>query len=80
MLLFLFPMDDPTLSGWFCPFFQMLQTAKQKGEKELIAKKERLMLELVKLGSRAEEFSCCSELDMMQQVQSYEDSLILLQK
>ncbi|XP_074537088.1 dynein axonemal heavy chain 12 [Halichoeres trimaculatus] len=46
---------------------EVLQKAKQKGEEELIAKRERLMAELEMLGRRAEEFSCCSELEMMQQ-------------
>uniref|UniRef100_A0A8C4EB11 Dynein axonemal heavy chain 12 n=1 Tax=Dicentrarchus labrax TaxID=13489 RepID=A0A8C4EB11_DICLA len=44
-----------------------LLTAKQKGEQELIAKRERLMIQLEKLGRRIEEFPHCSELDMMQQ-------------
>lgn len=42
--------------------------AKQKGEQELLCRRERLMLELEKLGRRMEEFAECSELDMMQQV------------
>lgn len=42
--------------------------AKQKGEQELLSRRERLMLELEKLGRRMEEFAECSELDMMQQV------------
>lgn len=49
--------------------FQVLQKAKQKGEQELLARRERLMVQLEKLGRRIEEFPHCSELDMMQQVQ-----------
>ncbi|XP_037628190.1 dynein heavy chain 12, axonemal [Sebastes umbrosus] len=45
----------------------VMQWAKQKGEKELLAERERLMVELEKLGRRVEEFPHCSELDMMQQ-------------
>lgn len=51
--------------------FQMMQKAKQKGEQELLAKRERLMVQLEKLGRRIEEFPHCSELDMMQQVQCH---------
>lgn len=43
--------------------------AKVNKQKELIAKRNRLMLQLEKLGRRIEEFPLCSELDMMQQVQ-----------
>ncbi|XP_034447227.1 dynein heavy chain 12, axonemal [Hippoglossus hippoglossus] len=46
---------------------EVLQTAKQRGEQELLAKRERLMVHLEKLGRRIEEFPHCSELDMMQQ-------------
>lgn len=49
----------------------MMQKAKQKGEQELLAKRERLMVQLEKLGRRIEEFPHCSELDMMQQVQCH---------
>lgn len=45
-----------------------MQKAKQKGEKELLAKREGLMVQLEKLGRRIEEFPQCSELDMIQQV------------
>lgn len=47
---------------------QVMQKAKQKGEKELLAKREGLMVQLEKLGRRIEEFPQCSELDMIQQV------------
>ncbi|KAM4563453.1 dynein axonemal heavy chain 12 isoform 1-T1 [Odontesthes bonariensis] len=46
---------------------EVVQTAKHNGEKELTAKRERLMAKLGKLGCRIEEFPHCSELDMMQQ-------------
>uniref|UniRef100_A0A3B4UUS5 Dynein axonemal heavy chain 12 n=1 Tax=Seriola dumerili TaxID=41447 RepID=A0A3B4UUS5_SERDU len=46
---------------------EVMQTAKQKGEQELLAKRERLMVHLEKLGRRTEQFPHCSELDMMQQ-------------
>ncbi|CAJ1084997.1 dynein heavy chain 12%2C axonemal [Xyrichtys novacula] len=46
---------------------EVLQKAMQKGEQEVIAKREHLMIQLEKLGRRIEEFPCCSELDMMQQ-------------
>ena len=37
------------------------------GERELLAKRERVTLELEKLARRAAEFEECGELDMMQQ-------------
>nr|XP_046251760.1 dynein axonemal heavy chain 12 isoform X2 [Scatophagus argus] len=46
---------------------EVIQKAKQKGEQKLLAKRERLMIQLEKLGRRIEEFPHCSELDMMQQ-------------
>ncbi|CDQ84031.1 unnamed protein product [Oncorhynchus mykiss] len=46
---------------------EVMLKAKQKGEQELLCRRERLMLELEKLGRRMEEFAECSELDMMQQ-------------
>ncbi|XP_029579694.1 dynein heavy chain 12, axonemal isoform X2 [Salmo trutta] len=46
---------------------EVMLKAKQKGEQELLSRRERLMLELEKLGRRMEEFAECSELDMMQQ-------------
>lgn len=61
--------DDLILDGFV--IFQVMQWAKQKGEKELLAERERLMVELEKLGRRVEEFPHCSELDMMQQVQCH---------
>ncbi|XP_029291775.1 dynein heavy chain 12, axonemal [Cottoperca gobio] len=46
---------------------EVMQKAKQKGEQELHAKRKTLMVQLVKLGRRIEEFPHCSELDMMQE-------------
>ncbi|XP_040909250.1 dynein heavy chain 12, axonemal [Toxotes jaculatrix] len=46
---------------------EVMETAKRKGEQELLAKRERLMVQLEKLGRRIEEFPHCCELDMMQQ-------------
>ncbi|XP_067448608.1 dynein axonemal heavy chain 12 [Thunnus thynnus] len=46
---------------------EVMQSAKKKGEQDLLAKRERLMVQLEKLGRRIEEFPHCSEMDMMQQ-------------
>ncbi|MEE6501787.1 hypothetical protein FKM82_004321 [Ascaphus truei] len=46
---------------------ELIEEAKRKGESELLAKREKLMLELEKLTRRMEEFAECSEMDMMQQ-------------
>lgn len=53
-----------------CVFFQVINRAKLKGEQELIAKREKLMVELAKLAHRIKDFPECSELDLMQQVQN----------
>lgn len=45
-----------------------MEKAKKKGEDELVAKREKLMVQLEKLGRRTEEFKFLSELEMMQQV------------
>lgn len=45
-----------------------MEEAKQKGQQELNVRREKLLLELEKVGRRMEEFAQCSELDMMQQV------------
>lgn len=45
-----------------------MEEAKQKGQQELQGRREKLLLELEKVGRRMEEFAQCSELDMMQQV------------
>ncbi len=74
----LFFMDDLILDGHI--IFQVMQKAKQKGEQELLAKRERLMVQLEKLGRRIEEFPYCSELDMMQQVQCHRHFQITLKK
>ncbi|MCI4387417.1 hypothetical protein PGIGA_G00073950 [Pangasianodon gigas] len=70
---------------------EVLEKAKQRGEQELLGRREKLMLELVKLGRRTEEFSECSELDMMQQyvidvrtvqkrLQEVEESIVFINK
>ncbi|XP_043934432.1 dynein axonemal heavy chain 12 [Protopterus annectens] len=46
---------------------ELMEAAKQKGERELLGKREKAMLELEKLSHRAGEFADCTELDMMQQ-------------
>ncbi|KAK9514800.1 hypothetical protein VZT92_025488 [Zoarces viviparus] len=46
---------------------EMMQEAMQKGEQELLARGERLIVQLEKLGRRIEEFPLCSELELMQQ-------------
>ncbi|KAG5839016.1 hypothetical protein ANANG_G00229870 [Anguilla anguilla] len=46
---------------------EVLLSAKRKGEEELLVRRERLVLELEKLGNRLEEFAECCELEMMQQ-------------
>lgn len=53
-----------------CVAFQVMNRAKMKGEQELIAKREKLMVELAKLAHRIKDFPECSELDLMQQVQN----------
>lgn len=45
-----------------------MDEAKQKGQQELMGRREKLLLELEKVGRRMEEFAECSELDMIQQV------------
>uniref|UniRef100_A0A3Q3B332 Dynein axonemal heavy chain 12 n=1 Tax=Kryptolebias marmoratus TaxID=37003 RepID=A0A3Q3B332_KRYMA len=70
---------------------EVLQKAKEKGEKELIAKREKLMVELEVLGRRIEEFPQYSELDRMQQyvadirkvqklLQDAEEAIVLINK
>lgn len=45
-----------------------MQKAKRTGEQELLARTERLMVQVEKLGCRIQELRHCCELDMMQQV------------
>uniref|UniRef100_A0A3B3UAK3 Dynein axonemal heavy chain 12 n=1 Tax=Poecilia latipinna TaxID=48699 RepID=A0A3B3UAK3_9TELE len=47
---------------------KVLQKAKQKGEKELVEKREKLMIDLERLGNLSEQIVECSRLDMLQQV------------
>uniref|UniRef100_A0A3P9PVX0 Dynein axonemal heavy chain 12 n=1 Tax=Poecilia reticulata TaxID=8081 RepID=A0A3P9PVX0_POERE len=46
---------------------QVLQNAKYKGEKELVEKREKLMIDLERLGNLSEQIVECSRLDMLQQ-------------
>ncbi len=46
---------------------ELVESSKQVGEKGLIERKEKLMLELQKLKQRVDEFNDYGELDMMQQ-------------
>jgi dynein heavy chain len=45
----------------------LVEASKKAGEAELLAKRERVMLELEKLSRRAQEFEECGEVDLMQQ-------------
>ncbi len=47
--------------------FQLVETSKLTGERQLLERKEKLMLELQKLKQRVDEFNDYGELDMMQQ-------------
>lgn len=47
-----------------------MEKAKQKGQQELLGRRERLRAVLEKLGLKIEELADFSELDMMHQVQS----------
>ncbi|KAF7693120.1 hypothetical protein HF521_008436 [Silurus meridionalis] len=46
---------------------EILEKAKQKGQQELLGRREKLLLELDKLAKRIEEFIHCFDLDMMHQ-------------
>lgn len=48
-----------------CP--QLIEKSKQKGEKGLMERREKVMMELEKLRTRVDEFNDYGELDMMQQ-------------
>ena len=45
----------------------MIEKSKQSGEKQLLEKREKVMMELEKLRQRVDEFNDYGELDMMQQ-------------
>lgn len=49
-------------------FKKLIEVAKRKNENELIAKREKLILEIEKESRRMEEFAEYAELDRMQQV------------
>uniref|UniRef100_A0A8C1QLQ3 Dynein axonemal heavy chain 12 n=1 Tax=Cyprinus carpio TaxID=7962 RepID=A0A8C1QLQ3_CYPCA len=70
---------------------EVMEEAKQKGQQELHSRREKLLLELEKVGRRMEEFAQCSELDMMQQyasdvrtvqkrIQDIEESIVFINK
>uniref|UniRef100_A0A8C9V3D7 Dynein axonemal heavy chain 12 n=1 Tax=Scleropages formosus TaxID=113540 RepID=A0A8C9V3D7_SCLFO len=70
---------------------EIMEKAKRKGEQELLARRDRLVLELEKLSRRIDEFAECSELDMMNQyvndvrtiqkrIQDAEDSVAFINK
>ncbi|XP_048874195.1 dynein axonemal heavy chain 12 isoform X2 [Brienomyrus brachyistius] len=76
--IYIFDTEDLTLNStvlmWqknIIPVFdlndEVMEKAKRKGEQELVGRREKLMLDLEKLGRRMEEISEWSELDMMQQ-------------
>ncbi|XP_052285538.1 dynein axonemal heavy chain 12-like isoform X2 [Dreissena polymorpha] len=76
--VFLFSSDDIDLNcevlTWpkrINPVFdrneELIEKSKQKGEKGLMEKREKVMLELEKLRTRVDEFNDYGELDMMQQ-------------
>ncbi|XP_061837093.1 dynein axonemal heavy chain 12-like [Nerophis lumbriciformis] len=46
---------------------ELLQKSKKTGEQDMIAKRESVMVHLVKLKHRVDEFPHCSQLDMIQQ-------------
>ncbi|XP_067302544.1 dynein axonemal heavy chain 12 [Pseudorasbora parva] len=46
---------------------EVMDEAKQKGQQELMGRREKMLLELEKVGRRMEEFAECSEVDMIQQ-------------
>lgn len=46
---------------------QLVEQSRQKGEKELIQKREKVMMELEKLRQRVDEFNDYGELDTMAQ-------------
>ena len=55
------------ITVWMCRGLQLVEASKQAGEKQLLEKKEKLMLELQKIKDRVDEFNDYGELDMMQQ-------------
>jgi len=46
----------------------VIEEGKQKSQQELLVRREKLLLELEKVGRRIEEFGECSDLNMIQQV------------
>lgn len=54
-----------------------METAKRRGEQELLLRRERLSTELEKLSRRMKEFEECSELDMMHQVGPESEAFVI---
>ena len=54
---------------------QLFEKAKVVGEKTLVERKEKVMLELQKLKQRADEFNDYGELDSMQQYVTFGNQL-----
>lgn len=50
----------------------MMEKAKQKGKEELLEKREKIKGQLEELLQKTGEFEHCSEMDMIQQVQSHQ--------
>ncbi|XP_077070519.1 dynein axonemal heavy chain 12 [Siphateles boraxobius] len=63
----LWPQDIYTI---FDQSDKVMEEGKQKSQQELMGRREKLLLELEKVGHRIEEFAECSELDMIQQYAS----------
>ncbi|XP_043080221.1 dynein axonemal heavy chain 12 [Puntigrus tetrazona] len=70
---------------------EVMDEAKQKGQQELQGRREKLLLELEKVGRRMEEFTQCSQLEMIQQyasdvrtvqkrIQDIEESIVFINK
>ncbi|XDV45844.1 hypothetical protein PO909_013867 [Leuciscus waleckii] len=70
---------------------EVIEKGKQKSQQELTGRREKLLLEIEKVGRRMEEFAECSELDMIQQyasdvrtvqkrIQDIEESIVFINK
>ena len=63
-------------SGCVC-CYQLVERLKQQGERAMIEKREKTMIELSKLKQRIDEFNDYGELEMMQQVRTWRLCCIL---
>ncbi|KAG1961895.1 dynein heavy chain 12, axonemal [Pimephales promelas] len=70
---------------------EVIEEGKQKSQQELLVRREKLLLELEKVGRRIEEFGECSDLNMIQQyasdvrtvqkrIQDAEESIVFINK